>query len=140
MTSIVPTPVPTPRPLRNPANTLQMAPATAATPHSTSISGSPVTYRATRTGIAPFSRSPRTTTAAHLRPSARRAFVPPVRPDPTERRSGPPTRCATTEPTGIEPAIYANAMSNPAWNRIAGSTLGLDLDQAADLGGARAEL
>ena len=43
MTSIVPTPVPTPRPDRNPANTLQIAPATAARPHSTSTNGSPVT-------------------------------------------------------------------------------------------------
>ena len=51
MTSIVPTPVPTPRPLRNPTKTDQMAPATAATPHRTSISGSPpVTTRASRTG------------------------------------------------------------------------------------------
>src|SRR6478672_9227578 len=43
ITSIVPTPVPTPRPDRKPAKTLQIAPATAAIPHSTSTSGSPVT-------------------------------------------------------------------------------------------------
>ena len=75
-------------------------------PHSTSTSGSPVTHRAMRTGTAPLSRSPRTTTAAHLRPSARRALVPPVRPEPTERRSGPPTRRATSAPTGMDPSRY----------------------------------
>ena len=105
MTSIVPTPVPTPRPLRNPANTDQIAPDTAAPPHSTSTSGSPpVTYRARRTGRAPLSRSPRTTKAAHLRPSARSAFVPPVRPEPTVRGSGPPDSRAARTPTGIDPA------------------------------------
>ncbi len=104
MTSIVPTPVPTPRPERKPAKMLQIAPATAAPPHSTSTSGSPVTTRASSTGSAPLSRSPRTTTAAHFRPSARSALVPPVRPEPTERRSGPPTRWATSDPTGIDPA------------------------------------
>ena len=88
MTSIVPTPVPTPRPLRNPANTDQIAPATAAAPHRTSTSGSPVTQRANSTGKAPFARSPATTTAAQRGPSARSAFVPPVRPEPIVRGSG----------------------------------------------------
>ena len=104
MTSMVPTPVPTPRPLRKPANTLQIAPTTAAPPHSTSMSGSPVTKRATSTGMAPFARSPSTTTAAHLRPSARRALVPPVRPEPMVRGSVPPEIRATTTPTGMDPA------------------------------------
>ena len=81
-----------------------IAPATAAPPHRTSTSGSPVTTRASSTGKAPFSRSPTTTSAAHLRPNARSALVPPVRPDPIDRRSGPPTRCATIDPTGTEPA------------------------------------
>ena len=82
ITSIVPTPVPTPRPLRKPAKTDQIAPATAAAAHSASASGSvpPVTNLASRTGSAPLARSPTTTTAAHFRPSARSAFVPPVRP------------------------------------------------------------
>ena len=44
-----------------------------------------------------------TTTAAHLRPSARRAFVPPVRPEPTVRGSVPPDSRATSTPIGIEP-------------------------------------
>src|SRR5436190_8053768 len=103
MTSIVPTPVPTPRPLRNPTKTDQIAPATAASPQSTSTTAEPDTYRATRTGSAPLSRSPATTTAARFRPSARSAFVPPVRPDPTVRGSTPPVTRATTTPTGIEP-------------------------------------
>ncbi len=104
MTSIVPTPVPTPRPLRNPAKTDQIAPATAAAPHSTSTSGSPpVTYLASSTGTTPLSRSPVTTIAARPRPSARRAFVPPVRPDPIVRGSVPPLTRATTTPIGIEP-------------------------------------
>ena len=91
ITSIVPTPVPTPRPLRNPAKTDQIAPATAAAPHRTSTSGSPpVTQRANRTGNAPLARSPATTTAAHRGPSARRALVPPVRPEPIVRGSAPP--------------------------------------------------
>src|SRR5512147_621554 len=86
ITSIVPTPVPTPRPLRNPANTDQIAPATALAPHRASTRGSPpVTNLARRTGRTPLSRSPDTTTAAHLRPSARRALVPPVRPEPIVR-------------------------------------------------------
>ena len=66
--------------------------------------GSPVTARAMSTGSAPLSRSPTTTTAAHLRPRARRALVPPVRPEPTERRSGPPTLRATIAPTGMDPS------------------------------------
>ena len=90
MTSIVPTPVATPRPLRNPANTDQIAPATAEAPHSTSTSGSPVTIRAMTTGSAPLSRSPMTTSVARPRPSARSALVPPVRPEPTVRGSVPP--------------------------------------------------
>ena len=117
MTSIVPTPAPTPRPLRNPAKMLQMAPITAAPPHSTSTTGSPVTTRARRTGSAPLRRSPITTTAAHFRPSARSALVPPVRPDPIDRRSGPPTRRATSDPTGIEPARYAIPIRSRARSR-----------------------
>jgi hypothetical protein len=105
MTSIVPTPVATPRPLRNPANTDQIAPATADTPQSTSTRGSPpVTYRASSTGRAPLRRSPATTTAARPRPRVRRALVPPVRPEPTVRGSVPPVVRATRLPTGIEPA------------------------------------
>src|SRR4051794_37569965 len=64
ITSIVPTPVPTPRPLRNPTKTDQIAPATAPSPQRTSITASPETNLATRTGITPLSRSPATTTAA----------------------------------------------------------------------------
>src|SRR5436853_6322313 len=108
---MVPTPVPTPRPLRNPTNTDQIAPATAATPHAASITASPDTTRATMTGKAPFSRSPTTTTAARFRPRARSAFVPPVRPDPTVLGSVPPVRRATRTPTGIDPQRYAPAMS-----------------------------
>ncbi len=52
--------------------------------------------------------------AAHLRPRARSAFVPPVRPDPTERRSGPPTLRATNDPTGIEPVRYATSTRTAA--------------------------
>jgi hypothetical protein len=52
-----------------------------------------------------------TTAAAHLRPSARSAFVPPVRPEPTVRGSGPPDSLAAITPTGIEPDRYATPMS-----------------------------
>ena len=105
MTSIVPTPVPTPRPPWNRRKIEWELPMTAAPAHSTSASGSPlVRMRARRTGRAPFARSPMTTTAAHLRPSARSALVPPVRPDPIVRGSTPPLARATMTPNGIDPA------------------------------------
>ena len=88
MTSIVPTPVPdaaaAPEPGEHATRSRRPPPTP---PHSTSTSGSPVTMRASSTGSAPLSRSPATTTAAHLRPSARSALVPPVRPEPTVRGS-----------------------------------------------------
>jgi hypothetical protein len=43
MTSIVPTPVPTPRPLRKPTKIDQIAPVTAASPQSTSTTADPET-------------------------------------------------------------------------------------------------
>ena len=44
-----------------------------------------------------------TTTAALRRPNARRAFVPPVRPEPIVRGSMPPVYWATRTPIGIDP-------------------------------------
>ena len=60
--------------------------------------------RATSTGTAPLSRSPRTTTAAHLRPRARSALVPPVRPeaDRAQVRSADPPRHERPDRDGPE--------------------------------------
>src|SRR5205085_6982490 len=99
-----------PRPPPKRRKTDRADPMTAAKPHATSTTASPlVTNRARRTGSAPFARSPATTTAAHFRPSARRALVPPVRPEPTVRGSGPPESLATSTPTGTEPDRQASA-------------------------------
>ena len=97
-----------------------MAPGHGRAPHSTSTVGFPsVTIRAMTTGSAPLSRSPATTTAAHLRPRARSAFVPPVRPDPTVRGSVPCAKRATMTPTGIEPARYDTSISTIVWSTSA---------------------
>ena len=99
----------------------KMAPATADAPHSTSTVGLSVRIRAMTTGSAPLSRSPVTTTAAHLRPRARSAFVPPVRPEPTVRGSVPWANRATMTPTGIEPARYETSISAMVWSTCAWS-------------------
>ena len=54
--------------------------------------------------MTPLRTSPVTTSSARLRPIARSAFVPPVRPLPSVRGSGALVSRATTMPNGIEPA------------------------------------
>ena len=91
MTSIVPASVTTPRPPPRSRNIDRHEPISAAVAVTTSIVASPpVASRARSTGSSPFSRSPTTTSAAPRGPSARRAFVVPVRPEPIVRGSGPP--------------------------------------------------
>src|SRR5512140_3424421 len=114
ITSIVPTLVPTPRPPLNPTNIERVEPRIVATAHTTSTPALPVRNRATSTGIAPLRTSPVTTTSARLRPIARRAFVPPVRPLPRVRGSVAPVSLATTTPNGIEPATYDRTASAAA--------------------------
>ena len=50
-----------------------------------------------RPAARPSAGRPSTTTAARFRPSARSAFVPPVRPEPTVRGSTPPVSRATSD-------------------------------------------
>ncbi len=114
ITSIVPTLVATPRPPLNPTNTERVEPRMATIAHSTSTAALPVSSRATSTGTTPLSTSPVTTTRARLRPIARSAFVPPVRPLPVRRGSGAPVTLATSNPNGIEPAAYDRRASTTA--------------------------
>ncbi len=50
-----------------------------------------------------MARSPVTTIRAHFGPIARRAFVPPVRPEPIVRGSGAPVSLETMTLNGIDP-------------------------------------
>ena len=104
ITSIVPASVTTPRPPPSPRNIDRHEPMTAPRPATDSTDTlEPPAIDASHTGRNPFNRSPRTTTAAPRGPSARSAFVVPVRPEPTVRGSGPPTARATSTPTGTDP-------------------------------------
>jgi len=58
-----------------------------------------------------------------LRPSARSAFVPPVRPLPIVRGSGPPDHVATRTPNGIDPTAYDATTSAAAKAATLQSTL-----------------
>ena len=102
-TIMPPTPAATPRPPWKPRKTDFQAPSTAATPVSAWTSMGAPSARAMRMGTAPLARSSRPTVMARPQPMARRALVPPVRPEPTVRGSVPPVRRATMTPMGSEP-------------------------------------
>ena len=76
-----------------------------------------------------------TTTSARLRPIARSAFVPPVRPLPSVRGSGALVSRETTMPNGIEPTTYDSAASTMATTICSAVTPGRTSWTPDDAGG-----